>query len=255
MAEPEKIPLPEDPPVTIAEDEVERLLSQAESLAGEIAAATGVDPTPGGGESPPVPASPLGGEPDPLAATEDVERTLSDLNNLVAEVQQQDSVGDPQVGPGVRVEEAPAAPAAAETASTAVKPPAAGHEPGFDFDPSTVGESTVRLDEPGGIGDSGDPMLDGITGPRLSDGETRPFKKVLAGWLIAFPARAKAAAASVPRALLRLLEIVDRPFGGISPSTKRLIGYLAVVTLIMGIASWTLPSLLDHNPYEKLGPD
>ncbi|MFQ5424560.1 MAG: hypothetical protein ACE5F9_11340 [Phycisphaerae bacterium] len=59
---------------------------------------------------------------------------------------------------------------------------------------------------------------------------------------------------ALPNAFLRTLIVLDRPFAGLSPQAKRRIGLIGLVTLLMGLASILLPSLLHHNPYADIGP-
>lgn len=46
-----------------------------------------------------------------------------------------------------------------------------------------------------------------------------------------------------------LIELADRPFAGVSKSTKAQLGYIGMVTLVIAAASFLLPVLLAHNPY------
>lgn len=45
---------------------------------------------------------------------------------------------------------------------------------------------------------------------------------------------------------------LDRPFENVSPQGKRLIGLVAVATCLVGIASWVLPGLVNHNPFAAM---
>jgi hypothetical protein len=258
MAEPEDSPLPEDPPLTIAEDEVERLLSQAETLAGEIADSAGVDPPlPDGTSAEPDATSAAKDEPDPLAAAEQIEQTLSELNDLVAEANQPDT--EP-AGEGAANEAGASLPLEGGEATQpetvrAVAGEAEDREKAseFDFDPSVEGDISVSFGEGGSARDAGELPDDGTEFPAGQGSLKRPLKERLLAAGMSIPRAAKSAAATIPSAFLLLLENLDRPFAGVSPATKQLIGYIAIVTLLMGIASLVLPGLLEHNPYEKLG--
>ena len=70
------------------------------------------------------------------------------------------------------------------------------------------------------------------------------------------PADLKRVSLSILRAIvntpLRIIVILDQPFAEMSMGKKRLLGLVAIATVIGGIAAWVLPSLLDHNPFSDM---
>jgi hypothetical protein len=255
MADPDKSPLPEDPPVTIAEDEVERLLTQAESLAVEIAAEVGS--VPGRAEGVPVRAIPaigLGGEPDPLAATREVERTLSALHGFVAEPELEASAAR-------RGQAAERNAGAVPRTSAHLSPTCSGGsdtsileytQPPHAFSGAT-GQTSQRSDGEARDENQGDLRVDEAAIQLPRERPQRTLGTRLLAALLRLPALARTTVRAGPRVFSWLLDIIDRPFRSVSPSTRRIIGYLAVVTFLMGIASFVLPGLLDHNSYDNLG--
>ena len=276
MADPDKTPLPEDPPVTIAEDEVERLLAQAKSLTDQIASEAGMEP-------PAVDGIPLGETPaaatidsDPLAVTEDVERTLAELGALVGnDAPSATEAPEPEPrGPAPRIDARPAdeegaieeAAGPSERATSAASPLGAegiaGVEEGvptddsgrparstIDFDESLLGDVAVDLEDADNPASANEAVGKPAPGPVRS----RTVKELLKAKVTAGPEIARRAARAGANGSLALLEFIDRPFAGLPPTAKKVIGWVALATLLAGIASFVLPGLLEHNPYEKMG--
>ena len=51
---------------------------------------------------------------------------------------------------------------------------------------------------------------------------------------------------------LKILLTIDLPFANWSPGTKRITGFVAIATVVVGILSWILPDLLNHNPFADM---
>ncbi len=256
MPEPDKPPLPEDPPVTVTDDEVERLLSQAQSLAADIASLTGSGEQPAA-STPPV----LDAEvppPDPIAATATVEQTVNELADLVG-------VGTD--GPAAESRPPDEAPAPQETAAlldppeppppvdptAAVEHPNEAETAGIAFDQALVGEVEVDLDESAlppapPAGEREDP-------PRgWRRAASIPLRKRLLDLQQRLTAGAGRFARGMPGGIVGVFVLLDRPFAGLSPTTKQALGYVALVTILMGIASLVVPGLLESNPYAEIPP-
>jgi hypothetical protein len=56
------------------------------------------------------------------------------------------------------------------------------------------------------------------------------------------------------RTILKPLVVIDRPFAGLSLATKKRIGYVALITFLMGLISFVLPGFCEHNPYRDMAP-
>lgn len=50
-------------------------------------------------------------------------------------------------------------------------------------------------------------------------------------------------------AVLSVVSMMDWPFRSLSGEFKRAVGLCGIVTLVMGVAAWVLPSLLSSNPF------
>lgn len=53
-------------------------------------------------------------------------------------------------------------------------------------------------------------------------------------------------------AVLSVVSVMDWPFRSLSGEFKRAVGLCGIVTLVMGVAAWILPLLLDSNPFEGM---
>jgi hypothetical protein len=272
MAEPDNASLPNDP-LTAGEDDIERLLGQAETLAIEIATSTGVEPT---SAAPAANATaeagvPEGSAPDPLAATQAVEEQLAELDELVAAEQQTNDTATAAANDSA-TKAAPAglpegAGEAAAGAADEAPPPTNAEQAEVDTERDEIeGDVSAGAPEDHGVESKEGENAVQDAGPAVGGfkanfadasepvGKCRSWKE----WLIVVresgPRVAKAAALAIPHAFLGILEAIDRPFAGLSPKTKRAIGYVALITVVMGIASLVLPSLLNNNPYANMPP-
>lgn len=285
MADQEKMPLPEDPPVTIREDEVERLLEQAQSLAGEIASTAGAEQRLADENHPSQSVDLISSTEaaDALSTAEDVERTLSDLNQLLNSVQQEEDqkttnsvaprslVPTPQPTSAVDeaeslalqqeiasmygpVPEPDADEVTGESAWDVTTSPLASDpviESAYDFDPQLLKDLNIDLGESGEVNQETPDILDGLLDTKPLT-PRRSIKEILRHTSKSLLKVGKFAALAMPYTILFFLKIVDRPFAGLSPTAKNLIGFSGIATLILGIASWVLPGMLKSNPYEAL---
>ncbi len=258
----ENTSLPEDPPVTVGENEVERLLDQAQSLAEEIASSTGADAD--APESPPAARAPAEDAADPLAGADAVEKTLAELGDLVNGTQSTEANGEdgPAPDPAAGVSTGPAgqdAPVVAEATEPHADRETARDEPTDealidDLDTELAAAIDVDLSEPlpgaGSDADAQTPDKSQQAKPRTR----RSIKQLIAASRHLVVDAAKPAAVTVVNAILLPILILDRPFANLSPTTKRRIGQLALITVLMGIISLVLPGMFEHNPYEHLDP-
>lgn len=248
---------PAQEPVDISAD-VDALLAQAASLAGEIAEDTGAqvdaDAAPSLAEADALAA-------DPKDAVDDVEKKLAELEKLVG-VTTEDGADDDSgfitetsslidedeaedAGPSITPGDAKAKPAAAADAI-----------PGDDFDTTLCGDIDVSLDddivdEPEDFGlDAGakpavaalrKPLETILGAPKAIGGA---FKRFFAKGFIR-----RLGDTLICRAILAGLELIDGPFAGLSPAAKRNIGIIAIITVLTGVASHFLPSMFNSNPY------
>jgi len=56
----------------------------------------------------------------------------------------------------------------------------------------------------------------------------------------------------IANACLMIFVILDRPFRGMSPGLKRMLGLIGLATLLAGIATWILPEMMDNNPFADM---
>jgi hypothetical protein len=291
----ENTPLPEDPPVTVGDGEVERLLDKAQEMAEEIAASTGVDPgAPDPQGAPQAPADQTTDQTtdqaadqvaDPLAGAESIEKTLAELGDLlndtpsVAEGSEADAAAGQadenppeQVGQDVAAQGAEAPPARAD--ETAVRDSPAGESvapvksvgpseaadgasaegSSPDFDNDLAGDVNVDLSEPLQDAEPEDVAQAPDQAEKVGPRTKRSIKKLIAAARNSGRHVAKPAAITLVNAVLIPFLVLDRPFVNLSPVIKRRIGYLGLITVLMGIMSLVLPGMFEHNPYEHLEP-
>ena len=210
-------------------NDMDRLLEEAESLSTAIAEDTKIDST--GDVAGAQGAEAEAGEastdrtqaPDPLGAVQQVERSASELNDLLNDP---DAIEPAESTGKDAVEETLVAPDDWEP----LESPA-----------SDDGEAETDADAA-----PDDPAATGAEGP-----DSRVQRKAWPS-----PADLKRISLSVLRTIvntpLRIIVILDRPFAEMSMSKKRLLGLVAIATVIGGIAAWVLPSLLDHNPFSDM---
>ncbi len=257
MSEQEQPSLPEDPPVTIAEDEVDRLLAQAQDLANDISSTAGSESAKPDPDK--APETPVDDERDPLASAEAVDEALGQLAELVDDAQP-DGEAPQTTAPPVTKEARPdASDPSSETRSAAAQ----SETSGIHIDESELIDADVRCDLGDDLNvDLAEPgeraAVQGGDGPRVSWrqrlGEVRSIKSVLPklpGMAVALAGRG---VSSMLTTILRPLVVLDRPFAGLSPAMKRRIGHVALVTLLMGLVSFVLPTMCDHNPYQDMQP-
>ena len=251
MSEQEQPALPEDPPVTIAEDEVDRLLTQAQDLADDLSSTAGAESAKPDPDK--APETPVDDEKDPLASAEAVDAALGELAELVDDAQPDDEA------PATKEARPDASDASSETRSAAAQ----SETSGIDIDESELMDADVRCDlgddlnvdlaEPGETA----AVRGGDVGRvpwRQRLGEIRSIRSVLPKLPGLAAALAGRVVSSGMTTILRPLVVLDRPFAGLSPAAKRRIGYIAMVTLLMGLVSFVLPTMCEHNPYQDMQP-
>jgi hypothetical protein len=243
----ENTPLPEDPPVTIGDEEIDRLLSEAEILADDIVTTIGGDSTTPIQDQATDPA--VEQMPDPLEAEQATERNLADLQDLVAH---------PSEGKQAQQQPADTAQADAPPETTA-EPETAPDQPGVKNTEADDGPARGEAVEPDARSDKGPDTAEGKTGEEGEDPESDASKPEPVPRVLSFRKRLAAtgkillrATTSAPRALLGILVLIDRPFSGLPRPAKRFIGFFAIITILMGITSLLLPELLDRNPYVEI---
>ncbi|MBN2561241.1 MAG: hypothetical protein JXQ75_09960 [Phycisphaerae bacterium] len=241
MEEQDSTSLPEDPPVTIKDQEVDHLLNQAQFLADDIASTTGVEPDErGAGSSSQAPAT---DGPDPLAAAQSVEQQIAKLDDLIADAKAESE------GPSPRPPTSDASTGKSKAAP--VRDGASGFSD-LDFDADFADDVDVSLD------DTAEPT----GGQAQRKAPPVPKRLGVVGLIRRMPLASRdAALGCVKRVAVAFRDTVvtvfvalDRPFANVSPVTKKHLGYVALITVLMGIACLILPGLLEHNPYEDMAP-
>lgn len=293
MAGPEGNPTPRDPS-PMADEEVDRLLREAEALTDEISNETGV-------ENRNEDVAPADADPD---APVDVEAAAERASNRAREVADvlSDDEGDAPKGGAASAESASGRSADAQYESPELADASTDEAGAPTEEPPDVStaKSGLRVEHDPKGGDSphsGDrasaaelPPLtsrnaDSIkpapprprastpaaaaAAPEAESGEssteagageaTQPASRssVKAGLTasLGFARRCGSAALfALPNACLGALILLDRPFAGLSANTKRRIGLMGIVTVVMGMLSFVLPILLADNPYKDMPP-
>lgn len=229
----------EEQPVVAGAEDIDRLLEEAQSLATDISVEAGATRDPdlaegGGGE----PAS----SADVMAAEASVEKTLADLETTLSESQpdraESDAAGEASTSsagqpPSDRTQSSPA-PRGVNMIMDAESEEELVRE---------IAADKAASAKPDAVASQGSGAAPGAK-PEESGGDDRrsgAIRSLGRGLLrvVTMP----------PRAVMLVLVILDWPFAGFSRTTKQCIGYAAIVTILAAIASFILPSLLQHNPY------
>jgi hypothetical protein len=246
MPEPGNPAGPEEQPVIAGADDVDRLLAEAQSLADQIAAGTGTT------QAADQPSATRGDEraeaKDALAATSEVEKTLAELEGML--------------GSGATAEQPANAENAKKTSAVSeeVKPAANAQSPPPSRGRNKILNASIEAQIADGVDvDLGDGALAGSAeagkaGLARSDKHTekRSPRAVLAGMQTAGRRVGVAVLRFPPKMVMKVADLLDLPFAGLSPAVKKHIGIAAMVTVIAAIASFVMPPLFARNPYIKL---
>lgn len=272
MAESPNKPNPDQPPLTIGDQEIERLLQQAESLTHEIVEGVGAEASPDAPTG--NPAGQLGdAEPDPEAA---VELVTQDVAQLVADV------SEPPAAPPAESFDAKAVDSESDGGMTANEPEAAESVAAVDQDVEAADDdaaiesaeandadelapiesgtpdaaATEAIGVAAAIEQSSAPQPDSPlppTAPAADD--SVPPRRTFAGLMKhAAIYAARTIVFAVPNICIRLLMLLDWPFRGMSPGVKNALGVIGLITMMMGGVAMVAPSMMKHNPYAAMPP-
>ncbi|MFQ5430410.1 MAG: hypothetical protein ACE5E1_08890 [Phycisphaerae bacterium] len=264
MEESVGIPEASDAPADASDSDVSRLLDEADSLSKEITADIGAtSPVQDSEAVPPVGESAV----DPIEATARVEEDVRQLNDLLHDPDSDRAADSPDTQaeaddiddeapleadePGETVEDAAADPAvSAETrAADAVDSEEASDSADRAAEEPSDG-TPPREEEEGEAAEESAPASEDEAEPAPAPPARRSVAAVMRSAL--------RAGVGVPRFAFRtvgrLAILFDTPFTWVSPAAKRVIGYLALATLLTGAASWVLPALLNGNPFADMTP-
>ena len=258
---------PPDPP--LADEEVDRLLREAEALTLEISKETGVetcdqDTLPPGTDSE-VPLDAEAAAENAKSQVQELASVLSndDVNELIQRAAEASEAEEPPSG--AITECAPESGLSVEHAPT-------GEDlPGSDLGAAAAG--LAPLTSQATESDPESPIVSGREDPQQAakpepvDSETHPAESEQEQARKKIPLRARIKTAirfarrcgatallALPNACLGTLILLDRPFAGLTATTKRRIGLIGIITVVMGILSFVLPMLLSNNPYEGIEP-
>lgn len=274
MPESPNNPNPDQPPLTVGDQEIERLLQQAESLTHEIVEGVGAEASPDAATG--NPAGQLGdAEPDPEAAvelvTQDVAQLVVDVSGRPTDAIYTESVVDASVDAetaGVvtanepeTVEavnavdqdvEAPDDNAAIESSEANESEELAQVEPTESdelVDAASTQESVADAEPVEALADAPLPLTDSAPADLVSPPRTfGGFIKHVAIY------SARTIVFAVPNICIRLLMLVDWPFRGMSPGVKNALGVIGLITMLMGGVAMVAPSMMKHNPYAAMPP-
>jgi len=279
----EQSPSPDDSPISAGAEELERLLNQAESLVADISSGVGV--ADGQREPREVHATPFPDKPDALAALEETAAHVDKLKRQTGEVSEPEEIpkatvdaevpSDSTMGnePEINAEgEFTGGDAASTEKPTLIKDESKerlpADRPSIEFAATAEKKSvapakqkaraTIVLEPP----DS--PAAKVADQPRTPEqavdtavDQPAPIVVRSVGWR-RFPklifGMAKAIALAPVKAAIAVVVFIDKPFAGLSATTKLALGLIGLISLIMGVAAIFLPKLLQSNPFEQVGP-
>ena len=279
----EQSPSPDDSPISVGAEELERLLNQAESLVADISSGVGV--AEGQREPKELHATPFPDKPDALAALEETAAHVDKLKRQTGELSEPVEVPEATV-----VEEEPSAPvkdngleikdAGALTGddSPSTEKPTLIKEvskerlpadrPSIELAATAEKKSvapakqkaraTIVLEPPDSPAAK---VADQPKTPEQAIGtavdQPAPIVVRSVGWR-RFPklifGMTKAIALAPVKATIAVVVLIDKPFAGLSATTKLALGLIGLISLIMGVAAIFLPKLLQSNPFEHVGP-
>ncbi len=273
---------PPDPP--LADEEVDRLLREAEALTLEISKETGVetrdqDTLPPGADSE-VPLDAEAAAENAKSQVQELASVLSDdeVNKLIqgaveaseAEEPPSDAITECMPESGLNVEHAPTSddlPGSDPGASAAGLAPLTSQATESDPESPIVSgrDDPPQAAKPGPAAPEANASE--RTTPEPGDSEKDPAESEQKQARKKVPLRARiktsirfarrcgaTALFALPNACLGTLILLDRPFAGLTATTKRRIGLIGIITVVMGILSFVLPMLLSNNPYEDIEP-
>ena len=252
---------PDRPAPIISDEEVNRLLYQAQSLAEEIIAEVGVNAIEEHG-----PAPQLGGpEPDALSAVDLVTQDLAELKETLEEASPEIqqalldalSESDAREEAGPQDVRAVGPPNASTAAAEAIGEAADLHESG-----AKLVDAALRAEESEGAPDSpaaastadADPTdvtvaelpSDGAGTPAESKVEAVPESKTIG--------MVRSAVFFVPNTLVKALILLDRPFAWVPDAAKNVIGAVGIASLVTGAGAMFMPRMMPSNPYATMEP-
>jgi len=231
---------PDEKPPVAGADDIERLLIEAERLSEELASDAGASPE--AGEGRPVRLDAPAGDDAALAATAEVAAKIADLGTALGSEKNEGS--SQEAGSSIGTPDEEFARDGGEESESAAMADANQTEGADQSDPGDAGGKVSP-------GESSSAEL----APSPADQEAAPartFREQTVA-VCRFCLAGLRFAVKTPLLVCGVaLGAIDRPFAGLSPSTKRYIGYVAIATLIIGLASIIVPPMLRHNPYLKL---
>lgn len=260
---------PDEVPLALGKEEVERLLQEAESLVSEIAGTVGLhEEFSANSEGKPQPTPE---EPDALSAVEMAEVQVEQIEQAVG-------VDDPPVfdhhataaGNTIATnEELPVSatvqldarrilpdegtlPVAPRTDSPLKeKPPA---QFASDVATLTAPEAKAPLTtEPATVGTMESAHATQEVVAATTDARATPKDRPRLLRVIFLPILiVRNIVVAIVNNFVRLLLLLDRPFAGLSPTARMVLGMIGLISLLLGVAAFVLPGLGTHNPYEKM---
>ncbi len=264
---PDALP-PDDAPLSVGDEEVERLLQEAESLTAEIADDAGVETVPPDPDSAPQlgdhdqPGGQREPRPDPLTAAARAEKAVKGLGDLLND-------SDADTPPGTATPTLATPSDATPEDELASPPPPQQDADDFDgfsgltdddhdvFDAAATGggtsedhdETQTPDDRPTAAGEQTS------AGDESANPERPAIWPRCAGAFKTTVSRLRKAPKAVPAGIRAVIIWTDKPFAGVSLGVKRALGAVALASILTGIAAWVLPGALAHNPFADMPSD
>lgn len=266
----ENSPTPDDSPLTVSTEELERLLQRAESLVADIADGVGL----GEDERNPkeLHASPFPDKPDALAALEDaaghVDRIEEQAGAPSDELEGQSEADSPGSDESIAEDDQDLTSGDDEAVEKAE--PVSKSQGGGDQADGVAPSSDSKSDSKKPADDRSAASSEKKPAPsaaktatptnKESDSNTAVESTEEAQGKLKFAAirrtvgRAKDVVFAPIKLFIWVLVLLDKPFAGVRPTIKLVLGLAGLVSLLMGIAALFLPKLLSSNPYETIAP-
>lgn len=245
MDTPEKTPRPDDAGLTVPNEEVERLLTEAQSLVAEISGELGSGETADDADRPSAAIPP---DVDALSAVEMAAVQVETLDAALADAQPAVDATD-LIVEAARQRDVAAVPEGMDDRAT-----------GED-----VRDDTADVDREKPIAGLKEPVaaaLEQLQGhvPAAEAAVAVPPRAAMWRIVIRPPMRAAKFVGvmvgnvfiSVINWFVRMAVMLDVPFSRIPPSAKTALGLIGLVSLLTGIFAFLAPSLMSRNPYAEM---
>lgn len=233
----------DEPPISMSDAEVERLLDEATTLSQEIAEETGEalnEPSrEESGDREAIVAQPADvAEPEPTTAPPPAAEQAKPLPDLLQ---------DPDAAPTETATEAEQEPAANEEAPPQASDPP--ETPKRSEKIETRDEADARKASP----DAAEEESSTTEDAQEEEPPNAPSAKEKLATICRLTVKLiRAVPIVVANGFMMIFVVLDRPFRNVSPGLKWVLGMIGLATLLAGIAAWILPDMMNQNPFVEM---